>query len=80
MTLEGTANSGWQSRNTVQALLALAANPTEAFYVTLPDSRTFLVMFRNEEPPAATFQQITPASAPGVDFWYYGTIKLRIMT
>lgn len=79
MTLEGTVGSGWQSRTTVQALVALAANPTAAFNVTLPDSRTFLVMFRNEDPPVVSFQKITPASAPSGDFWYYGTIKLRIM-
>lgn len=79
MTLEGSADRGWQSRSTVLALQALAEFPGMVYTVELPDLRTFQVMFRNEEEPVLEFDQVTPASAPGGDFWYYGTVKLRIV-
>jgi len=79
VTLSGSESFGWQKRSTVLALQALALYPEDSFLVTLPDSRQLEVMFRPEEESAMTFQPVTTASAPGNDFWYYGTINLRIV-
>jgi len=79
MTLVGGESFGWQTRSTVIALQALANNPGATFTVTLPDTRTFNVMFRVEEETVMLFQPIALASAPDANFWYYGTINLRIV-
>jgi hypothetical protein len=79
MTLVGNETTGWQKRSTVQALIALSLVPGAIYSVELPDARSFQVMFRSEESPAVEFQPITIVSAPGSDFWYYGTVKLRII-
>lgn len=80
LTLQGTQASGWQSRATVQALIALTEDPLAVYEVELPDGSKMNAMFRHEDQPVVSFEQITPASAPGSDFWYYGTVKMRIVT
>lgn len=80
LTLVGNENHGWQKRSTVIALQALVnANPGSSFIVVLPDSSEVLAMFRNEEPPVIEFSPVTVATAPTTDFWYYGTLKMRII-
>ena len=80
LTLVGDATHGWQKRSTVIALQALVnSNPGGTFEVEMPDLTTKMAMFRNEEPPVMEFTPITVATAPGNDFWYYGTIKMRIL-
>jgi hypothetical protein len=80
LTLSGDANSGWQKRSTVQALVALAKSGASTIHVVqLADNRTVYAMFRNEEGPTVEFTPITRAVAPGADFWYYGTVKMRIV-
>jgi len=79
LTLEGTSTTGWQRRETVKALFALFnTNPAATVVIEMPDGTTVNGQFRNEEPPVLSFQQVTPASAPDNDFWYYGTIKMRV--
>lgn len=81
LTLVGTQNAGWQSRATVIALQALANEYPEAAYVVeLADGRSVTAMFRNEEAPVLEFDPIALATAPDTNFWYYGTIKMRILT
>jgi len=79
MTLVGSESFGWQKRSTVLALQALANTPETVLTITLPDARTFSVMFRVEEEQVMFFQPVTLASAPDANFWYYGTINLRIV-
>lgn len=81
LTLVGTQTNGWQSRDIVIALQALIkADPAASHIVELPDGRTFTAIFRNEEAPAIEFTPITLATAPTGDFWYYGSLKMRIIT
>jgi hypothetical protein len=79
MTLSGDTGSGWQKRSTVIALQVLAEEPTQQIVVEMPDGRVFNTNLRAEENPAMTFTPVTLASAPDGDFWYYGTINLRIL-
>lgn len=80
LTLSGSNNSGWQSRATVLALQALASdNPSAEHAVLLPNGTTVTAMFRHEEAPVVEFQPIALATEPAADFWYYGTIKMRIV-
>lgn len=79
MTLTGGADFGWQKRSTVLALQVLADWPEDTIEVTLPDGRVFQTQLRVEEQPCIAFTPVTTASAPGADFWYYGTVNLRIV-
>jgi hypothetical protein len=79
MTLVGDTNRGWQARDTVQALQALAANYPGMIHTANLNNTTYSVVFRNEDQPVVSFKKITPATEPDADFWYYGSIKLRIV-
>lgn len=68
VTLTGTRTSGWVRRSTVDALYALAADPEAVLTLTLPDSRTFQVMFRHAE--RAIEVEPIARKAPESTDWY----------
>lgn len=79
MTLAGDLERGWQKRDTVLALQALAEVVGATYEVELPSGSKYNVEFRVDEPPAVSFQPIAAASDPDADFWYYGTVNLRVV-
>jgi hypothetical protein len=79
LTLEGDDSHGWLKRTTVQALHSLAYGSPDVVHTVVLNGTTYSAMFRNEDQPTVAFKKITPATNPGPDFWYYGTIKMRIL-
>jgi len=80
LTLAGNERYGWQKRSTVLALKALAStSPGTIHTVVLPNGSTVYAQFRHEEQPTVEFQKVTFATEPDSDFWYYGTVKMRIV-
>lgn len=74
ITLAGTADGGWITRSTVDALRVLACELPGSFVLTLADGRAFNVIFAPEEAIAA--EQVVAFADPGADTWYVVTIKL----
>ncbi|AMO56113.1 hypothetical protein GZ77_04700 [Endozoicomonas montiporae] len=72
--LSGNDESGWVPRSTVEALLLLAQTPNKIMTLTLPDERTFTVIFdrRNGSPIQA--QQVLPYAYPDDGYQYRLTI------
>jgi hypothetical protein len=78
-TLQGDANHGWQKRTTVQSLHDLARNNPTGIHVVSFRSVNYNMVFRHEDQPVVSFVPITYATAPDGNFWYYGSIKLRMV-
>lgn len=74
ITLAGSADGGWVTRATVDALRVLASALPGQYVLTLADSRSFNVIFAPDEPLVAN--QVVDLSDPAVDWWYIATVKL----
>lgn len=74
ITLAGSADGGWVTRATVDALRVLASALPGQYVLTLADSRSFNVIFAPDEPLVA--DQVVDLSDPAVDWWYIATVKL----
>lgn len=81
MTLQGEANRGWQQRSTVQSLIALAETVGLVFNINFKGT-DYSVRFVHEASPAVSFAPVTAIDDPELhsDFWYTGTIKLKIVS
>ena len=68
--------SAWVSRSTIEALKALEAEAEKVMTLSLPDSRTFQVIFDRNNGTAVEAQQILPYAYPDDDYLYSLTIRL----
>jgi hypothetical protein len=74
ITLSGTADGGWVSRATVDALRVLACELPGQVVLTLADGRGFQVIFSPDDP--LTAEPVVPFSDPSASTWYVVTVKL----
>ena len=71
--------SGWVTRATVDALKTMeAVIPGKVMTLTLPDSRTFEVIFDRSNGAAVEAQQLLPTAYPDAGYIY--TLTLRLFT
>ncbi|MFA7239368.1 MAG: hypothetical protein WC091_04590 [Sulfuricellaceae bacterium] len=75
ITLAAEEDSGWCPRATVLAAQSLADMPGREMTLTLPDGRTFTVIFRPGE-VAVEAKPILPKAIPLADDWYVMTLRL----
>ncbi|GAA4650994.1 hypothetical protein GCM10023116_32770 [Kistimonas scapharcae] len=68
--------SGWVSRSTVEALKMLEAEVGKVMTLTLPDTRTFQVIFDRSNGAAVEARQVLPYAYPDNDYLYSLTIRL----
>ena len=78
ITLQGDANHGWQLKSTVDLLLNLSNQPAQTYTLDY-HTHIYTVRFVHEEPPAVAFAPVTVVTDPADDFWYTGTIKLKVV-
>lgn len=76
--LTGGDDAGWVSRSTVVGLLALSAIANKVMTLTLPDLRTYSVIFDRQSGRSIEAHQVIPFAYPDDDFQY--SIILRLMT
>lgn len=76
ITLVGDENSGWLTKETVDQLLALAANPAGVYNFVFGDE-TFSVVFRYEDQPVIEMRPFVPRVLHEPGDYFTGTIKLR---
>lgn len=74
ITLQADSNAGWMQRSALQALYAMAEEPTATYALTLADGRSFEVMFASADPIAA--QPVARPELPKQQHPYIVTIKL----
>ena len=74
ITLAGSADGGWVTRATVDALRVLASALPGQYVLALADGRSFNVVFAPED--ALVAEPVVAFSDPGVDTWYVATVKL----
>lgn len=75
ITLASLPDSGWQTKETVEQLLALAKMDGGQFVLTI-GADTFSVMFDHENAPAFDAQPIIPRGEPVAGDWFTITLKL----
>lgn len=75
ITLAGADDRGWITRQTLEALYALAQSPSAGMPLTLADGRTFTVVFRHDATPIEAAPVIPVSPAP-TDLYYSVTIRL----
>ena len=74
ITLQADSNAGWMQRSALQALYAMAEEPTATYALTLADGRTFTVMFAPESPFEA--KPVGRPELPTATNPYYATLRL----
>lgn len=74
ITLAGSADGGWITRATVDALRVLASALPGQYVLALADGRSFNVVFAPAD--ALVAEPVVAFSDPGVDTWYVATVKL----
>ena len=74
----GDGENSWLTLAEVEALYALNEQAGHKMLLTLPDERTFTVIFDRTNGPAIEAQQVFPLSAPS-DGHYY-TVVIRLIT
>ena len=74
ITLQADSDAGWMQRSALQALYAMAEEPTATYALTLADGRSFEVMFASADPIAA--QPVARPELPKQQHPYIVTIKL----
>lgn len=75
ITLQGAENRAWVTRQTLEALYALAQTPSTGLALTLADARTFTVLFRHDQMPIEA-RPITDVSPPAAEDYYWITVRL----
>ena len=75
ITIAAEEDSGWCPRSTVLAAQALADIPGKEMTLTLPDGRTFRVIFRPGE-IGVEAHPVLPKAIPQPDDWYVMTLRL----
>ena len=84
LTLKGDQNHGWQQKTTVQALYALAHAAGDDLgpvaHTVEVQGQTFQAIFDNSEGAPVDFTPVTWEPDTPTDFWYTGTIRMRILT
>ena len=76
ITLAGDDETAWVSRTTVDALRAWAATPGQELTLTLPDARTFSVVFRHSDDPALVATPVVFSAPMEATDHYIITLKL----
>lgn len=76
ITLAGGEDYGWVQRATLDALYALAAIPGKVMTLTLPDARTYQVMFRHHDEGAISAEALLQKCIQAADDYYVVTIYL----
>ncbi|MTI11888.1 hypothetical protein [Sansalvadorimonas verongulae] len=74
----GDGENSWLTRAQVEALFILSEQPAHIMPLTLPDGRSFTVIFDRSEGHPIEAQQILPISSPA-DTDLYG-VTLRFLT
>lgn len=77
ITLSSTESSGWITRQTLDALQALAATPGSSHTLTI-GGETYPVLWRHNDPPAISAEALVPREThePGD----YFRVVLKLMT
>jgi hypothetical protein len=75
ITLESSPETGWLTRDLVEALAPRAASPG-AIYPLQWRGTTWTVMFRHHEPPAFDATPLLPRVNPSPEDFYRATLKL----
>lgn len=75
ITLEATEDTGWFTKDMVDAIIAMA-NTAGGRFAFEYHGQQFTVMFRNSEPPSVEFTPLIPKAAPAGDDYFIGTVKL----
>ena len=74
----GDGEHSWLARDLLEALFLLSAQPNRRMSLTLPDGRTFTVIFDRSDGGALEAYPIAPTAQPsGQD--YYGVV-IRLLT
>ncbi|OED50518.1 hypothetical protein ACH42_01030 [Endozoicomonas sp. (ex Bugula neritina AB1)] len=76
--LSGGDEAGWVSRSTVVDLMALSTIANKVMTLTLPDLRTYSVIFDRQSGNPVEAQQVIPFAYPDDDFQY--SLRIRLMT
>ncbi|WBA83740.1 hypothetical protein [Endozoicomonas sp. GU-1] len=76
ITLSGKGEAGWVTRQTVKSLLALSKSAGLSFDLTLPDNRTFTVIFDRSSGAPVEAEQVMTAAYPTDDDFYFLTLRL----
>jgi hypothetical protein len=75
ITLTAADGMGWFTREVVEQLFELAANP-EGVYVLVFNAVEYLVVFRHNEAPAVDMEPIFPRTADEASDKLFGSVKL----
>ncbi len=76
--LTGGTEAGWVSRSTVENLQALSGIANKVMTLTLPDLRTYSVIFDRQSGSPVEANQILPAAYP--DDYHFYSLTLRLLT
>lgn len=76
ITLVASESEGWLTRTQVDALLAMAADPTAVYSLVFGNEPVCSVAFRHHEAPAVEMRPLIPMHEPEVGDYFVGTIKL----
>ena len=74
ITLQSAADTGWLTRDQIEALLLLAASPGAVYSLTIR-AQTFTVMFRHHDAPAVKAEPLWPYSNPQPGDYYTAILK-----
>uniref|UniRef100_UPI00248F3591 hypothetical protein n=1 Tax=Parendozoicomonas sp. Alg238-R29 TaxID=2993446 RepID=UPI00248F3591 len=74
----GDGENSWLTRAQLNELFNLSQVAGQKHNITLPDGRTFTVIFDRTDGPAIEAQQVLPLSAP-TDANFY-TVVIRLLT
>ena len=78
ITLISTEASGWVSRQTLDALQALAATPGNLHTLTLGDA-SFTVLWRHDDPPALSAEPLVARLNHDPGDWFRVTLKFTAL-
>ena len=78
ITLISTESSGWVSRQTLDALQALASVPGSLHTLTL-GTQTFTVLWRHDDPPAIQAEPLVARINPDAGDWFRVTLKFTAL-
>lgn len=76
ITLVGKEDMAWVQRTTVESLYTLMETPGTQMTLTLPDARTFTVMFRQGEKPVDVSNVKGFENYTSTDWWKINAIRL----
>ena len=78
ITLASDENSGWVSRQTLDALQALASEPGSLHTLTL-GAQSFTVLWRHEDPPALQAEPLVARITHDPGDWFRVTLKFTAL-